>query len=184
MKQENVILVDANDTIIGSMEKYEAHEKGLLHRAFSVFLFNDHDQLLLQQRALDKYHCGGLWTNSCCSHQRLGESNLNAANRRLMEELHIKATELYDAFSFVYNAQFDNGLTEHEFDHVLIGKFNGESDFNPAEIAAVQYMDQQQIDEEIMRSPEKFTPWFRLSYKRVFATYLENTSNKSSKKGM
>src|SRR5690606_4019472 len=101
MKQDNVILVDHEDTMIGSMEKYEAHEKGLLHRAFSVFLFNDHDELLLQQRALDKYHCGGLWTNSCCSHQRLGETNLEAAKRRLLEELRIEASDLRDVFSFV-----------------------------------------------------------------------------------
>ncbi len=173
MKQENVILVDTADTIVGSMEKYEAHRKGLLHRAFSVFLFNDQDQLLLQQRALDKYHCGGLWTNSCCSHQRLGESNLDAAGRRLMEELGIKAFDLHDAFSFVYSAQFDNGLTEHEFDHVLIGKFNGEPAFNPTEVAAVQYMDQNQIEEEITLFPDKFTPWFKLIFQRTFDAYLE-----------
>lgn len=173
MKQENVILVDSNDSVIGSMEKYEAHEKGLLHRAFSVFLFNDRGQLLMQQRALDKYHCGGLWTNSCCSHQRLGESNLDAAERRLMEELRIKASDLYDSFSFVYKAEFDNGLTEHEFDHVLIGKFNGKSNFNVAEVAAIQYMDQQQIEDEIAHFPEKFTPWFKLIYQRVFETYWD-----------
>ena len=129
MTQENVILVDSNDNMIGSMEKYEAHEKGLLHRAFSVFLFNDQDELLLQQRALSKYHCGGLWTNSCCSHQRLGETNVEAAKRRLMEELGITAMDLQDTFSFVYKAQFDNGLTEHEFDYVLFGKFNGTPEF-------------------------------------------------------
>lgn len=173
MKHENVILVDTNDAVVGSMEKFEAHQKGLLHRAFSVFLFNDRDQLLLQQRALDKYHCGGLWTNSCCSHQRLGENNLDAATRRLTEELRIEATALYDAFSFVYSARFDNGLTEHEFDHVLIGKFSGEPDFNPAEVAAVQYMGQQEIEDEITHFPEKFTPWFKLIYQRVFETYVE-----------
>jgi isopentenyl-diphosphate Delta-isomerase len=173
MKQENVILVNSDDRIIGSMEKYEAHEKGVLHRAFSIFLFDDQDRLLLQQRALDKYHCGGLWTNSCCSHQRLGETNLVAAKRRLQEELRIDVAEISDAFSFVYRAEFDNGLIEHEFDHVLIGKFNGEPDFNPAEVAAVRYMDQQQLDEETVHFPEKFTPWFKLSYRRVFETYLE-----------
>ncbi|MDM1296013.1 isopentenyl-diphosphate Delta-isomerase [Sphingobacterium sp. N143] len=172
MKQDNVILVDPNDVMIGSMEKYEAHVKGLLHRAFSVFLFNDQDELLLQQRALDKYHCAGLWTNSCCSHQRLGETNLDAATRRLMEELRLTATDIHEVFAFVYRAQFENGLTEHEFDHVLIGKFNGEIDFNKTEVAAVQYMDLEQIEEAVKLSPERFTPWFKLIYQRVFDLYL------------
>jgi len=98
---------------------------------------------------------------------------LDAAERRLMEELRISASDIYDAFSFVYKAEFDNGLTEHEFDHVLIGKFNGESNFNVAEVAAIQYMDQQQIEDEIAHFPEKFTPWFKLIYQRVFETYLD-----------
>ncbi|MGB3066076.1 isopentenyl-diphosphate Delta-isomerase [Sphingobacterium thalpophilum] len=172
MKQDNVILVDHEDTMIGSMEKYEAHEKGLLHRAFSVFLFNDHDELLLQQRALDKYHCGGLWTNSCCSHQRLGETNLEAAKRRLLEELRIEASDLRDVFSFVYRAEFENGLTEHEFDHVLLGKFTGTPSFNPAEVAAVRYLDQKSIDREISLQPNHFTPWFKLIYKRAFDQHI------------
>ncbi|MGJ1304865.1 isopentenyl-diphosphate Delta-isomerase [Sphingobacterium thalpophilum] len=178
MKQENVILVDSNDKMIGSMEKYEAHEKGLLHRAFSVFLFNDQDELLLQQRALSKYHCGGLWTNSCCSHQRLEESNIEAAKRRLMEELGITATALQDVFSFVYKAQFDNGLTEHEFDYVLFGKFNGTPEINEEEVATTKYMNQQEIQNEIQRSPEQFTPWFKLIYQRAFDTYFNIYKNK------
>ena len=178
MKQENVILVDNNDTMIGSMEKYEAHEKGLLHRAFSVFLFNDRDELLLQQRALSKYHCGGLWTNSCCSHQRLEESNVEAAKRRLMEELGIAVSVIEDAFSFVYKAEFDNGLTEHEFDYVLMGKFNGIPEINPEEVAATLYKGQQEIQDEIQRSPEQFTPWFKMIYQRAFDTYLSDYKDK------
>ncbi|MGE8429424.1 MAG: isopentenyl-diphosphate Delta-isomerase [Sphingobacterium sp.] len=178
MTQENVILVDSTDNMIGSMEKYEAHEKGLLHRAFSVFLFNDQDELLLQQRALSKYHCGGLWTNSCCSHQRLGESNVEAAKRRLMEELGITAMDLQDTFSFVYKAQFDNGLTEHEFDYVLFGKFNGTPEFNEEEVAATKYLNQQEIQDEIQKAPEQFTPWFKLIYQRAFDTYFNIYNNK------
>ena len=178
MKQENVILVDSNDRMIGSMEKYEAHEKGLLHRAFSVFLFNEQDELLLQQRALSKYHCGGLWTNSCCSHQRLEETNVEAAKRRLMEELGITAMDLQDTFSFVYKAKFDNGLTEHEFDYVLFGKFNGTTEINEEEVAATKYMNQQEIQNEIQHSPEQFTPWFKLIYQRAFDTYFRIYKNK------
>lgn len=178
MTQENVILVDSNDNMIGSMEKYEAHEKGLLHRAFSVFLFNDQDELLLQQRALSKYHCGGLWTNSCCSHQRLGETNVEAAKRRLMEELGITAMDLQDTFSFVYKAKFDNGLTEHEFDYVLFGKFNGTPEFNEEEVAETKYLNRQKIQDAIQQAPQQFTPWFKLIYERAFDTYFSIYKNK------
>ncbi|WP_312743158.1 isopentenyl-diphosphate Delta-isomerase [Sphingobacterium multivorum] len=178
MTQENVILVDSNDNMIGSMEKYEAHKKGLLHRAFSVFLFNDQDELLLQQRALSKYHCGGLWTNSCCSHQRLGETNVEAAKRRLMEELGITAMDLQDTFSFVYKAQFDNGLTEHEFDYVLFGKFNGTPEFNEEEVAETKYLNRQEIQDAIQQAPQQFTPWFKLIYERAFDTYFSIYKNK------
>lgn len=178
MTQENVILVDSNDNMIGSMEKYEAHEKGLLHRAFSVFLFNDQDELLLQQRALSKYHCGGLWTNSCCSHQRLGETNVEAAKRRLMEELGITAMDLQETFSFVYKAQFDNGLTEHEFDYVLFGKFNGTPEFNEEEVAETKYLNRQEIQDAIQQAPQQFTPWFQLIYERAFDTYFSIYKNK------
>ncbi|WP_313531849.1 isopentenyl-diphosphate Delta-isomerase [Sphingobacterium multivorum] len=178
MTQENVILVDSNDNMIGSMEKYEAHEKGLLHRAFSVFLFNDQDELLLQQRALSKYHCGGLWTNSCCSHQRLAETNVEAAKRRLMEELGITAMDLQDTFSFVYKAKFDNGLTEHEFDYVLFGKFNGTPEFNEEEVAETKYLNRQEIQDAIQQAPQQFTPWFKLIYERAFDTYFSIYKNK------
>ena len=133
MIEEQVILVDENDTQIGLMPKMEAHEKALLHRAFSVFSFNDSGELLLQQRAADKYHSPLQWTNTCCSHQREGESNIEAGKRRLQEEMGFSC-ELSEVFSFIYKAPFDNGLTEHELDHVMIGKFNGVPEVNPEEV--------------------------------------------------
>ena len=123
MIEEQVILVNENNEQIGLMPKLEAHEKAVLHRAFSVFIFNNDNELMLQQRAISKYHSPGLWTNTCCSHQRDGESNIQAGKRRLQEEMGF-ITELEESISFIYKAPFDNGLTEHEFDHVLIGKFH------------------------------------------------------------
>ena len=117
-------MVDTNDMSTGTMEKMEAHEKAILHRAFSVFIFNAKGELLLQQRATDKYHSGGLWTNSCCSHPRPGEDTLRAAYRRLREEMGFE-TELQKVFDFVYKASFENGLTEYEFDHVFVGEYDG-----------------------------------------------------------
>ena len=118
MSKEKVILVDENDTQVGLMPKLEAHQKGLLHRAFSVFIFNSNHQLLLQKRAVSKYHSGGLWTNTCCSHPREGEETINAANRRLIEEMGIK-TNLRKVFDFIYKAELDNELTENEFDYTV-----------------------------------------------------------------
>src|ERR1043165_7585171 len=117
---EKVILVNERDEETGEMEKMEAHRKGILHRAFSVFIFNNKNEMLLQQRALHKYHSGGLWTNTCCSHPRPGEETLSAAKRRLVEELNVDATIQW-SFDFIYEANFDNGLYEHEYDHVFIG---------------------------------------------------------------
>ena len=132
--EEKVILVSETDEQLGLMGKMEAHEKGLLHRAFSVFIFNKDGELLLQQRALDKYHSPGLWTNTCCSHQREGETNLQAGKRRLLEEMGFSC-ELKELFSFVYKAPFDNGLTEHELDHVMVGYYDEDPVINcPANI--------------------------------------------------
>lgn len=124
MNEEKVILVDSEDNPIGTMPKMEAHEKAVLHRAFSVFILNDKGELMLQQRAFHKYHSPGLWTNTCCSHQREGELNLEAGTRRLTEEMGF-SVPLEELFSFIYKASFDNGLTEHELDHVLLGYFDG-----------------------------------------------------------
>lgn len=163
---EYVILVDENDQELGLMEKIEAHEKGMLHRAFSVFLFNDKNELLLQQRAHSKYHSGGLWTNTCCSHPRSGEKVINAAHRRLMEEMGIEA-KMSEAFSFVYQADFDNGLSEHEFDHVVIGTFNGEPNINPEEVADWKYMSMSAIEADMKSNPENYTAWFRIVFDEV-----------------
>jgi len=137
--EENVILVDVLDNQLGLMPKMEAHEKAVLHRAFSVFILNDKGELMLQQRAAHKYHSPLLWTNTCCSHQRDGESNIEAGKRRLIEEMGFK-TNLKEIFSFVYKAPFDNGLTEHELDHVMIGNFNGTPKINPDEVASYKWM--------------------------------------------
>ena len=123
MKEEEVILVNSEDVILGTMPKMEAHQKGILHRAFSIFLFNSDEELLLQKRSNSKYHSPGLWTNTCCSHQRIDETSIQAGNRRLKEEMGINAN-LKEAFTFEYKTSFNNGLIEHEFDHVLIGYSN------------------------------------------------------------
>src|SRR5210317_1566065 len=139
MNEEKVILANENDEQIGVMPKLEAHEKALLHRAFSVFIFNDKNELMLQQRAFQKYHSPGLWTNTCCSHQREGESNIEGGKRRLKEEMGF-VTELQETISFIYKAPFDNGLTEHEFDHVMIGYYNSEPKININEVADWKWM--------------------------------------------
>ncbi|MCR9174301.1 MAG: isopentenyl-diphosphate Delta-isomerase [bacterium] len=163
---EYVILVDENDQEVGQMEKMEAHEKGLLHRAFSIFLFNDNNELLLQQRAHSKYHSGGLWTNTCCSHPRAGESVLDASNRRLMEEMGIQA-KMKEQFSFIYRAELDNDLTEHELDHVVFGSFNGEPSINPEEVAAWKYVSMKEIEADMKKHPENYTEWFRIVFDEV-----------------
>ncbi len=164
---EKVILVDENDREIGLMEKMEAHEKGLLHRAFSVFLFNENNELLLQKRASSKYHSGGLWTNTCCSHPRANESITEASARRLQEEMGITAVATPE-FSFIYKAELENGLTEHELDHVLIGKFSGEPNINPEEVEDWKYVSMETIDQDLKNHPENYTAWFLIIFEEVF----------------
>lgn len=161
-----VILVDIHDRPIGVMDKMEAHEKGVLHRAFSIFLFNSKGEMLLQQRAISKYHSGGLWTNACCSHPAPGETASDAAKRRLREELGLELP-LTRVFDFVYRAEFDNGLTEHEFDHVFAGHCEGGMTLNPEEVMDTCYMPLEQLENELKDTPEKFTAWFRIAYPKV-----------------
>ena len=149
---ERVILVDENDNPLGTMEKMEAHEKGVLHRAFSVFIFNNNGEMLLQQRAFSKYHSGGLWTNTCCSHPREGEPTIEAAHRRLQEEMGFDC-EIEKAFDFIYKRELDQGLTEHELDHVFIGEFEGEVRFNKEEVNAYAYTPVQDVLEECCSKP-------------------------------
>lgn len=167
MREEQVILVDAQDNPIGLMPKLEAHEKALLHRAFSVFVLNAKREVMLQQRAAHKYHSPLLWTNTCCSHQRDGEENIQAGMRRLQEEMGF-STPLTELFSFIYKAPFDNGLTEHELDHVMIGFYEGEPQINPAEVAAWKWMDIEDLKADIARNPEHYTVWTRIIFEQFY----------------
>lgn len=178
MSEECVILVNENDEPIGLMPKMEAHEKALLHRAFSVFIFNDKNELMLQQRALDKYHSPGLWTNTCCSHQREGESNIQAGMRRLQEEMGF-VVDLQESISFIYKAPFDNGLTEHEFDHIMIGKFNGTPNINPNEVADWKWMGLEVVKDDMVLHPELYTEWFKIIFDKFYQhiNILDNESN-------
>jgi len=163
---EQLILVNEQDVAIGIMEKMEAHEKALLHRAFSVFVFNSNGELLLQKRAIEKYHCGGLWTNTCCSHPRPLEDTLQAANRRLQEEMGF-ATPLKKIFDFIYKAPFSNGLTEFEFDHVFVGYHDGPVQINTAEASDYQYLSVEEIQTLLETTPDQFTPWFQIAFPKL-----------------
>ncbi|AWM12985.1 isopentenyl-diphosphate Delta-isomerase [Flavobacterium sp. NRK F10] len=167
MKEEKVILVDQNDKPVGLMEKIEAHERALLHRAFSVFVLNDKNQVLLQQRAKSKYHSPLLWTNTCCSHQRPEETNVEAGKRRLKEEMGFEV-ELKELFHFIYKAPFDNGLTEHELDHVMIGRFDGEPKINPEEVESWKWMAIDDIKEDLQLNPEMYTVWFKIIFDEFY----------------
>lgn len=160
---QQVVLVDESDREIGVMEKMEAHEKALLHRAFSVFIFDTAGRMLLQRRALSKYHSGGLWTNTCCSHPGPGETVKAAAERRLSEELGF-STELKKAFDFIYRADFDNGLTEYEFDHVFTGVYNGEPVPNPEEVLEVCWMSMDEVRADLTARPDVYTEWFKIAF--------------------
>ncbi|HIP49602.1 MAG TPA: isopentenyl-diphosphate Delta-isomerase [Lutibacter sp.] len=165
--EEQVILVNEKDEKIGLMNKMEAHEKALLHRAFSVFVFNDKNELMLQQRAAKKYHSPLLWANTCCSHQRDGEENLDAGKRRLQEEMGFSCN-LRESFSFIYKAPFDNGLTEHELDHILIGHYNEEPKINKDEVASHKWMSVEAVQKDIAKQPEIYTEWFKIIFKEFY----------------
>ena len=155
------------------MEKLEAHQKGALHRAFSIFLFNDNKELLLQKRASNKYHSSNLWTNTCCSHPGPGEHITTSAQNRLVDEMGI-TTSLRSLFSFTYKTEFDDGLIEHELDHILIGHFNSNPLPNPNEVSDWRYASLKEISTEIKLNPEAYTFWFKEIYKRVFKYILSN----------
>ena len=170
--EEQVILVDEQDNPIGLMPKLEAHQKAVLHRAFSVFILNAKGELMLQQRAKHKYHSPGLWTNTCCSHQRQGETNIQAGMRRLQEEMGF-TTDLKEIISFIYKAPFDNGLTEHEFDHVLIGYYEDSPIINHDEVADWKWMPLEDVKNDIDTYPELYTVWFVIIFTK-FYDYLKN----------
>ncbi|WP_294820532.1 isopentenyl-diphosphate Delta-isomerase [uncultured Flavobacterium sp.] len=171
MEEEKVILVNEKDEPVGLMPKMEAHEKGVLHRAFSVFVLNGDNEIMLQQRAAQKYHSPLLWTNTTCSHQREGESNIEAGTRRLQEEMGF-TTELKELFSFIYKAPFDNGLTEHELDHVMIGYYDDEPNINRDEAESWKWMGIDAVREDMLSSPEQYTVWFRIIFDE-FYHYIE-----------
>ena len=164
--EQQVILVNQRDEPIGAMEKSEAHQKGLLHRAFSIFIFNSNGQMLLQLRAMNKYHSGGLWTNACCSHPEPGEETGKAAARRLQEEMGFE-TPLKKIFDFIYESNVGNGLMEHEFDHVYTGEYNGPVYLNKDEASDSCFKDMHEIEDSLNSRPDEFTIWFRLAFPRV-----------------
>ena len=163
---EEVILVNEKDKVLGYMEKQEAHIKGLMHRAFSIFIFNDKNELLLQKRAVEKYHSGGLWTNTCCSHPKKNETNIEAAYRRLNEEMGMSCV-LNKVFTFTYKAVLDKGLTEHEFDHVFFGFTNQKPKINTDEVAEYKYISIANLEKTVSARPELFTEWFLICFPKV-----------------
>jgi isopentenyl-diphosphate delta-isomerase len=163
---ELVILVDSRNRETGVMDKTEAHRSGTLHRAISIFLFNSKGEMLIHRRAMNKYHSGGLWTNACCSHPRPGEKTLDAAVRRLQEEMGMSA-DLKEAFEFIYKADLGNGLYEHEADHVYIGKTDADPTPHPDEVMEWKWMDVTSISSDIDANPNNYTIWFQLIFKDV-----------------
>jgi isopentenyl-diphosphate delta-isomerase len=177
MQEEKVILVNEKDEPLGLMPKLEAHEKAQLHRAFSVFILNDKNELMLQQRAAHKYHSPLLWANTCCSHQREGESNIQAGTRRLQEEMGFSVA-LKELFWFIYKAPFDNGLTEHELDHVMIGYANQDPIIDPEEVADWKWMDIDAVRKDIEQNPQIYTAWFKIIFQK-FYHFLEEQKVKT-----
>src|ERR1700744_5325733 len=170
MAYERVILVDKNDRMTGTMEKMAVHRAGKLHRAFSVFIFNKKGEMLLQKRAATKYHSAGLWTNACCSHPQPGEDLLQSATKRLQEEMGFEAS-LTKAFYFIYNVPFDNGLTEHEFDHVFIGSYDGAVEPNHEEVSDYCYKSMADLKESVVDNSRSYTEWFKIAFPKL-ETYL------------
>jgi isopentenyl-diphosphate delta-isomerase len=169
-----IILVDEQDLQTGTMGKMEVHQKAMLHRAFSIFIFNEKGEMLLHKRADKKYHSGGLWTNACCGHPKPGEETLTAAQLRLQEEMGFK-TELTKAFDFIYKAPFENGLTEYEFDHVFIGKYDGDIVPNADEVSDYCFKPVDEIKSSILSHPQKYTEWFKIAFPKMEA-YLNNNT--------
>ncbi len=176
MAKENVILVDKNDDPVGLMEKMEAHEKAVLHRAFSVFIFNSEGELLLQQRAQHKYHSPGLWTNTVCSHPCEGEKTDAAAHRRIVEEMGFDCS-FEEVFSFIYRADVGQGLIEHEFDHVFIGSSDTEPLINPDEVASWKYVELQWLEKDVMINPINYTEWFKIALTQVLVYFQDIEKN-------
>lgn len=172
MQSQQIILVNEKDEPVGTMEKMEVHRKGLLHRAFSVFIFDSKGKMLLQQRAGGKYHGAYLWTNACCSHPFPGEEVRDAAARRLKEELGFH-TGLHEIFSFTYRARVENDLIEHEYDHVFAGEYEGRIEPDKEEVSDLRYEGMEQVKKEIALQPEKFTSWFKIVFPKIESWWKE-----------
>lgn len=164
--EEYVVLVDEDDNMVGTAEKIDAHRNPKLHRAFSIFIANNNGELLIQKRAWEKYHNPGMWANTCCGHPRPGESLEAAAHRRLMEEMGFD-TGMVKVFSFIYNTEFENGLTEMEYDHVFVGKWDGIPEKNPAEVADYKWIAKEDLAEDIRKNPEIYTAWFKIAWENL-----------------
>ena len=171
--QELLILVDEKDNQLGTMEKLEVHKKGLLHRAFSVFIFNSEGKFLLQQRADEKYHSPGLWSNTCCSHPLSGETVADAVKRRLTQEMGMQ-TETTFQFSFIYKKEFDNGLTEYEFDHVYFGKSDELPHPNPSEVKNWKYVSLSDLKKDLLENPDNYTEWLKICFEKVLEHLQQN----------
>ena len=169
--EDRVVLVDADDEEVGTMSKTRAHEEGRLHRAFSIFIFNSQGRLLLQRRAAHKYHSGGLWTNSCCSHPRPGESIAQAASRRLKEELGFTC-DLSQEFNFTYRADVGAGFIEHEFDHVFFGTYDGHVSPDPSEVSDVRWMRMNDLADDLRTSSEQYTAWLNVCWPRIWERFM------------
>lgn len=178
--EEQVVLVNEQDEELGTMPKMEAHEKAVLHRAFSVFIMNSKGETMLQKRASHKYHSPELWTNTCCSHQRKGETSIEAGKRRLQEEMGFSA-ELKELFWFIYKAPFDNGLTEHELDHVMIGTYEGEPHINEDEVSEWKWMLPERIKADIEKNPDNYTVWFKIIFEKFYDHLVTNKITNESK---
>lgn len=163
---EEIILVDRNDNQIGSCGKVKAHLEGTLHRAFSVFVFNSKGELLLQKRAYGKYHSGGLWTNTCCSHPRQSEATEDAAHRRLMEEMGFDCS-IKKIFDFYYKVELDTNLYEHEYDHIFMGEYDGDPRPNPEEVCAWNWISLEELGHMLQHNPKDFTYWFKFAISDV-----------------
>lgn len=176
MERNKVVLVDQNDQTLGEMEKIEAHVKGALHRAFSIFIFNSRGEMLIHQRSLEKYHSPGLWTNACCSHPQLNDNLKESALERLYFEMGI-VTEIHEVFSFIYHAPMENGLIEHELDHVFIGYYDEEPEINEREVQNFHWISPEQLLVDLKYHPEHYTFWFR----KVVEDVLEKVNNQRKK---
>jgi len=174
--KEYVILVDENDNLVGTAEKMDAHKNPKLHRAFSIFIVNSKGELLIQQRAWEKYHCPGMWANTCCSHPRPGEALELATHRRLQEEMGFD-TKMQKAFSFIYKAEFDNGLTEQEYDHIFVGKWDGTPIINIKEVADYKWISGDILKEDIRKNPGIYTAWFKIA----LGKFLDNSKGQALK---